>query len=437
MTAGLAPWVAAVSDHAWILLTAAVVGVSCSLLGSYLVLRRVSLLGDALAHAVLPGLVLAFIWSGSLAIGYMLLGAFLIGLLTTFLTQSLQRWGGVTADSSMGIVFTSLFALGVVLIKRYAQGVDLDAECVLQGQLGLVPGFRVDVGGLSIPRALATALPMLAINLAVVALFWKELQISSFDPALAETMGLRAGWMHYLLMALVAATAVSAFEAVGSILVVAMLIVPGAVAHLLCDRLASLLLVAAGVALTVAVLGYGWSLRLDAEPAGMMSVVAGLAFAAAALFAPRYGLVSKIWHNLQIARRIVREDLLALLFRVEELGAPRRLEAADAVHALGGGIQPRWELWRLVRRGLVTHLGGHLALTDLGRRRAAQLVRTHRLWEAYLVQFLGLPLDHVHAPAERMEHYIHPELEEQIVAGLAESAIDPHGREIPQPGPSG
>src|SRR5205085_2131432 len=160
----------------------------------------------------------------------MLVGAFAVGLLTTFLTQTLHRSGNVAADSSMGIVFTSLFALGVVLLKRYAQGVDLDAECVLQGQLALAPIHEVEVFGRLVPRAFVSILPVLLLNILFVVLFWKELKISSFDPELATTMGYRSTLMHYVLMALVAATTVGSFEAVGSILVVAMLIVPGATA---------------------------------------------------------------------------------------------------------------------------------------------------------------------------------------------------------------
>lgn len=431
MIGQLVAWMDQWGDGAWIVLVGSLANASCALLGCYLILRRMSLLGDAIAHAVLPGLVVAFLLSGSVSIAWMFAGAFAVGMLTAFLTQALTRIGKVAADASMGIVFTTLFALGVVLIKRYARLVDLDADCVFQGQLQFVGLYRVPLLGAEVPRALLTTAPTLLANVAFVTLFWKELKISSFDPALATTMGLKAGWVHYLLMAMVAATAVGSFESVGSVLVVAMFIVPGAVAHLLTDRLDRMLLIAAAVGVAVAAVGHALAVRLDAEPAGIMAVVAGVAFLTAVLGSPRYGIVSKLLHNLQIARRILREDLLAMFYRVEELGPSRRLAPAEAVAAVGGGWQAAWEVWRLARRGLVQRGAAGLELTAAGRQRAAQLVRTHRLWEAYLVRFLGLPLDHVHAPAERMEHFITDRLQQQLADHLPDATVDPHGRGIP------
>ena len=175
------------------------------LLGCYLVLRRMSLLGDALSHAVLPGLVVAYVLAGSLNIAGMFIGALCVGLLTTFLTQALHRQGGVPADASMGVVFTSLFALGVILIKRDGQGVDLDPDCVLYGQIEYVELNTVMVWGYELPRALMSIGPVMLVDLAVILVLWKELKLSSFDPALATTMGYTANLLHYLLMALVRA----------------------------------------------------------------------------------------------------------------------------------------------------------------------------------------------------------------------------------------
>ncbi len=410
---------------------AALTNVSCALLGCYLVLRRMSLLGDALSHAVLPGLVVSFILAGSLNIAAMFVGALVVGLLTTFLTQTLNRRGGVSADASIGVVFTSLFALGVILIKRYGQGVDLDPDCVLYGQIDLVEFYTVSLGGHEVPRALVSILPVLAVNLAVILLLWKELKISSFDPALATTMGINAERLFYLLMALVALTTVASFEQVGSILVIAMLIVPGATAHLLTDRLSRMMLIATLVAVLSAVLGYGLSIAWNVSAAGPMAVVAGGCYFAAALASPRYGILSALIRNTQTSLRIVREDLLAMLYRLEELHIERRLGTREATQAVGAGMLADVGLWSLLRRGELARTQTGLALTDSGRRRAAELVRSHRLWEAYLVEHLGLPADHVHDPAERMEHFIDTRLQEQIVADLSDAQKDPHGREIP------
>jgi ABC-type Mn2+/Zn2+ transport system permease subunit len=413
----------------WPLLVAAATNIACALVGCFLVLRRMSLLGDALAHAVLPGLVVAFIFSGTVAIGAMFIGAFVAAIATTFLTQALHRQGGVAEDASMGVVFTALFALGVVLIKRYSEDVHIDPSCVLEGNLSLVNSHLISIGGYAIPRAFASIVPVLLVNLLVLGLLWKEFKLSSFDPALATTLGFRSNLLHYLLMGLVSLTTVGSFEAVGSILVIAMLIVPASAAHLLCDRLGSMLLTSAAIAALSAYAGFVASLALNAEPAAMMAVAAGLLYAVAALFSPKYGIVATLARNAAATLRIVREDLLALLFRLEELTATRRLGGHEAVQAVGGSWLARVALWSLMRHRLVatTPL---LELTDAGRSRAAELVRSHRLWESYLVQYLGLPLDHVHGPAERMEHYIDKSLRDQLAADLGD-VKDPHGREIP------
>jgi manganese/zinc/iron transport system permease protein len=275
------------------------------------------------------------------------------------------------------------------------------------------------------------AVAMLLINAAVVAVLWKEFKLSSFDPALATTMGYSAGVLHYLLMALVAVTAVGSFEAVGSILVVAMLIVPPATAHLLVDRLGPMVALAAALGAIAAVLGYVLGVWLDTNLAGMMTVTAAGLYGLAVLFSPRYGIVSTMAANLHTALRVVREDLLGMLYRLEELQAPKRLAPAEAQQAVGGGMLARLGLRGLLRDGRVAASGTALELTPRGRDDARQLVRTHRLWETYLVQYLGLPLDHVHEPAHRVEHFIGQELREELEQKVDAKHGDPHGREIP------
>ena len=419
------------SDGAWIVLTAAATNAACALLGSFLVLRRMSLMGDALSHAVLPGLAVAFILSGSYSIGPLMVGAVMAGLLTTFLTQTLHQYAGVPSDASMGVVFTALFALGVVMIHSGIEGVHFDS-CIYQGALELAPLYRMQAFGYDVPRAFVATGGAFLINLCVLVVLWKELKVSSFDPALATTMGFSAGLLHYLLMTLVALTAVASFEAVGSILVVAMLIVPAATAHLLVDRLAPMVVVSVVIAVLAAILGYVLGVWLDTNFAGIMTVtVAGL-YGLAVIFSPRYGVVSTVVQNLQTTLRVVREDLLAMLYRVEELRSPRRLAMAEARRAVGGGFAAQWGLRTLVREGRVRAAGEQLELTDEGRQDAKRMVRSHRLWETYLVQYLGLPLDHVHEPAHRVEHFIGDEMREQLEEKLDAASVDPHGRQIPK-----
>ncbi|MCC6418361.1 MAG: metal ABC transporter permease [Gemmataceae bacterium] len=401
--------------------------VPCALLGCYLVLRRMSLLGDAISHAVLPGIAVAFLLTGRLTGMPIVLGAMAVGVLTAVLTQTIYRFGNVPEDASLGVVFASLFAVGVILLNRAARGTDLDPDCVLYGRFELTVLETEPVLGLRLPAVLTTMVPTLALTLFFIGVFWKELKVASFDPALASAMGLNATIVHYLLMGMVAAVTVASFEAVGSILVVAMLIVPAATAQLLTDRLGSMLLLASGVAVVAAVFGHLLSAEalFDSQMSAMMAVVAGAQFVLAVLFAPRYGVLSKILRTAQLALRIVAEDVLAALYRAEEArGAP----AAAAVPA---GWRGRLARWVLRRQGQVTNEAGELRLTAAGRRRAESLVRSHRLWEAYLAENIDLPLDHLHDAAERMEHYVGSELQKELEAELQRPGLDPHGKPIP------
>jgi manganese/zinc/iron transport system permease protein len=297
------------SDDAWVMTAGVLCNVSCGLLGCYLVLRRMSLLGDAITHAILPGLALAFMITNSRHILPMMIGALVVGVLTAFLTQALSRWGKVPEDSSMGVVFTSLFALGVLMITVVAEDVDLDPGCVLYGDIGATPGYPLIIGDWEapVPRQVAILGVVLLVNLAAIGLFYKELKIVSFDPMLAVSMGINATLVHYGLMTLVAGTAVASFESVGSILVVAMLIAPPAAAHLLTDRLSVMLVLSAALGAIAAIAGYLVSAYvIDTPPAAMMAVIAGAEFALAVFFAPKYGVVSKrLQHqSLELERRL-------------------------------------------------------------------------------------------------------------------------------------
>jgi manganese/zinc/iron transport system permease protein len=414
-----------------IILVGALTNIACALVGCYLVLRRMSLMGDAIAHAVLPGLVLAFVFSGSLNIVPLFIGAAAIGLLTTFLTQTLHQYGRVPTDGSMGVVFTSMFALGVVLVKKYVSGIHFDVSCVWEGMLSRAALDTFSFAGGEWPTQLKTILPVVLLNLIIILVLWKELKISSFDTALSTSMGISATAMHYLVMALVAITAVASFEAVGSILVVAMLIAPPATAQLLSDRMGRMMALSCLFAVLASVFGYWCAARWNVEPAGTMAVVAGAMYGLAVLFAPQYGILSAVIRNLQTSLRILREDLLLMLYRVDEIDASKHLRPAEAVAAVGGGLLARWALVMLRHRGRVENRHGYLQMTDDGRWRAARLVRGHRLWEAYLVKHLGLPADHVHAPADRVEHFIQQPLREDLQKAIDDAAHDPHGREIP------
>lgn len=274
----------------WIVVTGVLCAVACALPGCFLVLRKMSMMGDAISHAVLPGLAIAFLVTGSRASLPMFLGAAVTGVLTALFSQWINRFANVDRGAAMGVVFTTLFAIGLVLIVQAADHVDLDPGCVLYGAIEtsapIVPS--------EIPHAAIVNGIALLLNLGIVALLYKELRLSAFDPSLADTLGFSSSLLHYLLMTMVAITTVAAFESVGSIIVIAMLIVPAATAQLLTRRLLPMLIVAAGVAAASAVLGHIGALTLprlvgfeDTTTSGMMAFAAGLLFTLAWLWTLR------------------------------------------------------------------------------------------------------------------------------------------------------
>lgn len=434
----------------WIVAAAVLSALSCALLGNFMVLRRMSMMGDALSHAVLPGLAAAFLITGSRNSLAMLVGAAAVGILTALLTELIRKMGKVDESASMGVVFTSLFAVGLIMIRQAADHVDLDPGCVLYGQLEAVglavqAGDVMTIGPLVLPRVVAVLGIMFVANVAFVLLCYKELKLSSFDPALATSLGINAGLMHYLLMTFVAATTVASFEAIGNILVVAMLIVPAAAAHLLTERLGPMILVSLLIAFASGVLGHlsamvvpRWFGYQSTITSGMMAAVAGLIFLLVLLVAPRHGIVSQAIRRARLSLRIVREDILGILYRLEEVrGNSTALDAAGLRKGLAAGSTITWVALRdLARRGQVRADATGYRLSDAGREEARSLLRSHRLWENYLVGEMNVRADHSHGQAERLEHVTNAAMQ-RVLSQVAPTELDPHGKPIPQEKPAG
>lgn len=425
----------------WIIAIAVTCGLACALPGCFLLLRRMSLMGDALSHAVLPGIAVGFLLTNSRANIVMFLGAVVAGLLTAYFTQWLRRHGRVNTGAAMGVVFTTLFALGLILIVRGADSVDLDAQCVLYGDLESALLDVVPFAGFEIPRAFVILVVVLVINLILVLGLLKELRLAAFDPALADTLGFRSSLLHYLLMTMTAVTAVAAFESVGSIIVVAMLVVPAATAKLLALRLPGMILIACGVAIISGILGHFGAVLLprvigyaSTQTSGMIATVSGLLLLGAIIFTPHDGLAVRMYRRITFLLRTVEEDLLALAWRLEERGEAAgrdrlRLELRGATGA--GEASVRFAISALLRRGDVRSQAGRVELTDAGRTRARELVRSHRLWEAWLEHKLGLSPDHVHETAMRLEHVTDPDMRRRLAEEAGTPQRDPHGRSIP------
>ena len=292
------------------LLSAIFAAIACSILGSYLVLRRQSLLGDAISHSVLPGIVVAFLVTGSRSMIPIFIGAAAAGVCSAFLIEVVRRLGKVDESASMGVVFSTFFALGILTMEQAAaRNVDLDADCILHGQLETIFWYPPrDWSSLlsfttlaAIPSEVYASAATALLVIGFVILFWKELALSSFDPALSSALGFRSDLIHHALMILLACAVVASFKAVGSILVIALLVCPAATARLCTDRLINQLFLSALFSVVACIVGYicGAFLPLwlgfnhSVTVAGMITVVAGLMLGVAIIAAPKYGILAR------------------------------------------------------------------------------------------------------------------------------------------------
>jgi manganese/zinc/iron transport system permease protein len=387
------------------------------------------MLGDAISHAILPGIALAFLLTASRASWPMFLGAVAIGILTALLVQVLSA-RGIQGDAAIGVTFTSLFAIGVILISLYGHHVDLDLDCVLYGEIAYTPFDTITLGGRDVgPRALWINGGLFAMNALAVGLLFKQLKLCAFDPEMAAAVGIPVAAMHYFLMGLVAVTAVGAFESVGAILVVAMIVVPGATAYLLTERLGRMIAIAMGLGAVSSILGYHVARALDSSIAGAMASMAGAFFLLAFLFSPRQGVLSRAWVRRRLRRLVAEEDVLMWLGRRGDLAVAGGFTAQDVAEK-GDARRVSAVAKRLVRAGRLGVRGGRFFLTERGLGAASELLRRHRLYESYLGE-LGYPPDHVHDPADRVEHYIEPGVEEAVDEAAHFPTRDPHDRPIP------
>ncbi|WP_127580081.1 metal ABC transporter permease [Paenibacillus koleovorans] len=281
------------SYSAWILLTASLVGLSCGIIGVLLILRRMAMMADAISHSVLLGIVIAFLVTRELSGVHMLIGAIAAGLVTSVLVQWLHA-RGVQQEASIGIVFTTLFAIGVVLIATKVGNAHLDVKHTLMGEITFIPWELINLPLVGeIPEAVfILSLVLLVVVVAIVA-FYKEWKITSFDPALAASLGIPAVLMHYVFMSLVSVTTVASFDAVGAIMVVAMLITPAASAYLWTDRMSVMMVLSGAFGVVSAIVGYYVAVWLDTSISGSMAFATGILFAVSFLASPKHGLLAR------------------------------------------------------------------------------------------------------------------------------------------------
>lgn len=352
---------------------AAVTAAACALPGVFLVLRRTAMLADAISHTVLLGIVIGFFLTGDLSSPWLVLGAAAVGVLTVSLVALLERTRLVKSDAAIGLIFPMLFSVAVILISRYAGNVHLDTDAVLLGEIAFAPfdrfaPFGVDLG----PRGLYVMGGILLINLAFILVFYKELKLSTFDAGLAAALGLAPTLLHYALMSLISVTVVGAFDIVGSVLVVALIVAPPSTAYLLTDRLPRMIAYSAGIGAAAAVAGYWLAHLLDASIAGSIATAAGVFFLLAFLFAPERGLISQ-------ARRRSRQrwEFAVAMLRTHLLNHETGPEAASENRLAHLSEHLRWQpefarqvVQRAQRGGMIEVQGESLRLTQTGREEA-------------------------------------------------------------------
>ncbi len=378
-----------------IYIVAVLAALSCSIVGVHLTLRNRAMLGDAIAHGVVPGLIIGFIFTGSREVAPMFTGAVIAALFLSLVAEWLRDRAEMDGGAALGVVFTTLFSGGIILIEMYTREIDLDPSCVLHGLIEFTHFQRMDVFGYSLPRSIVSISLALLLNLTALLIFWKEWKICAFDPVLARSMGLPVRTLERGLLILVAITAVSCFEAVGSILVVAMIAVPPTIAGILCDRFGAMMLVSGLTGVISALLGTFAAIHfVDTNVPGMIAVTAGVLLLVCVIFAPNRGVIPVASRLLLWRLRVAREDLLADALQLANTGEKL---ASPGLVSISGFAYLQLGLMGFIRNGIPQGRGKRIAKT---------LLRKRSLWQRFAAERLGLPPDHLEEPAHRIEHHL-------------------------------
>ena len=410
-----------------VLIGATLLGALGGTLGSFALLRRQSLLGDALAHAALPGVCIAYLITGTKSPLPLFAGALAAGLLGSLLILATVRWSRIKEDSAIGIVLSVFFGFGIVLltlIQKLPSGNQSGLDKYLFGQAATL-----------VEDDLKVMAVLGAIVIALIAVFYKELKLLSFDPEFGSSLGLPMRKMEVLLTLLLVVVVVVGLQTVGVVLIVATLITPAAAARQWTDRLGAMLLLSAGIGAAAGAAGSLASATLAKLPTGPVIVlVSSSVLIVSLLLAPRRGILWARLRERQVASRIRRENLLKDLYLMGERKADWET-ALTWPHLMGVRGQTGRELTRsarpLMAQGLVEREGDTLRLTPDGLKEAEQVVRKHRIWEVYLTRRLELPSDHVHRDAEAMEHALTEAAVTELEEALGFPGVDPHGSPIP------
>ena len=496
-----------------------ITSLACAVLGVFLVLRRLSMVSDAISHSVLLGIVIGYFVTKDIGSVLLIIGASLFGVLTTVCIELLIKSKRVTEDASVGIIFPLFFSIAVILITRYARNVHLDTEMVLIGEIILAPLHRINFLGLSLPKALIQMSFVLLINIVFIAVFFRKLKISSFDPVYAGVAGIAGAGLYYVFMALVSFTAVSSFESVGAILTISFFISPAASAYLISKDLKITIFLAAVYAVVNSCIGYFLAVKFNVSMSGMCALVSGLTFMITIAVYPG-GIITKIIRYIKNKNRFSRELLIlhidnhtgkknalgelgystirehiawsdsklkyvldklikkGYVYRAKERGVYSLTETGkklsddirkhyglrvrendmakidtgrdDYISAIYELIEKKEiatnkkiseilgvkaasvseMLKKLVEEGEVYTENKSILLTETGKMRARALLTKHRLWELFLVEYLGYSWQDVHEDAKALEYVTSNGLKDRLNEFLNKPMHCPHGNEI-------
>ncbi len=406
-------------------------GVSCGLLGSFIVVRKLSLFGDTLSHAVLPGVAIGYLVAGQKDPLAIFVGATLAGILGTLMVNLIKKTTHIKEDSSLGMVLAGFYGVGIVLMNRIQKlptGTQSGVDKFLFGQAAALSSLEVwMIAGVAVAAVL------------LVLLFYRQFLLGSFDIGFARSLGLPAGLFHYLLMMLLAFTVVVSLQAVGAVLVSAMLVIPAASAYLLTDRMHRMLILASAFGIFSGVLGAFFSFLGNSLPTGpLMVLAASSVFALSFLFSPKHGLVSRWRKRRSGQKRIENENTLKAIYHVRESYgfAGEGVKVKDLALRMNEsteGVRRRLEKLRAIGVCDLKEIEGKsfAFLNPDGWLRACAVVRNHRLWELYLTNQAEYEPDHVHDDAEIIEHVLGEETVRRLERLLDYPTEDPHGKLIP------
>jgi manganese/zinc/iron transport system permease protein len=405
------------------------IGITAGVVGSFTLLQRKALIGDGIAHAILPGVILAYMVTGDKDPWVLFLGSVIAGWISLWCMDLITRKTTLTADTAVGVILSVFFGIGVMLlgiVQAQESGNQSGLDKFLFGQAAsLMPG---DVIFLSIVCILV---------LFTVRFSFKELRVRTFDPQFARSLGYDRPIIRYIETALLVVVLTTGLQAVGVILMAAVLIIPAATARYWTDRLSTMLIISGVFGASAAVIGSLISYMAPRMPTGpWMVVAASILLFISMIFAPNYGALSRFYRQRAQSRRIDEDHLVKTMWMMREnnFDKPGFTLAQIAEWRPTAPTKLEATLQRLVIRGWIKRLEdhpGHWRLAKLGRDEARRLVRVHRLWETYLTELLAIADDHVHEDADSMEHIITPEIEAQLAIKLGYPEADPHKSRIP------